>query len=336
MAGALCAGCKKLPLDISDPDTLKSTGTASFKRPNAGTTCPFCQLAGASMDKPEDRIQWGPTFGLRFDTEGTRFVFLNPPETISPHWSGQPVPDQLVPGLVRKWLTTCEHLHHGQCPPRKGIVKQEENGEGLKILRVIDVTDGRVVEAPRDCRYVALSYVWGTSSLRSPYTDEQVAVWIENGLLTNPFYKDMLPTILAGNGYTHLLHTAETAGALENGLFRDPQRKKEVPRTIRDAMDLVSAIGERYLWVDSLCLIQDDPADMKNGIDHMDLVYEGAIMTIIAAIGDHNNAGLPGLHPGTRKNRQMTVEVRPGMRMGTVGGLFWPLSTTKYMKRGWT
>jgi len=66
-------------------------------------------------------------------------------------------------------------------------------------------------------------------------------------------------------------------------------------------MDLVSAIGERYLWVDSLCLIQDDPADMKNGIDHMDLVYEGAIMTIIAAIGNHINAGLPGLHPGTRK-----------------------------------
>jgi hypothetical protein len=32
-------------------------------------------------------------------------------------------------------------------------------------------------------------------------------------------------------------------------------RSLAIPVTIRDAVTLVHAIGERYLWVDSLCII---------------------------------------------------------------------------------
>jgi hypothetical protein len=34
-----------------------------------------------------------------------------------------------------------------------------------------------------------------------------------------------------------------------------------IPETILNAIQLVSAIGERYLWVDSLCIVQDDDSD---------------------------------------------------------------------------
>jgi hypothetical protein len=240
--------------------------------------------------------------------------------------------EQVEPDLIKKWLCTCEELHHDQCPSRKGIVRSANDADGLKTLRVIDVTDGRVVEAPRDCRYIALSYIWGKPPL--PRTPE-METWIKNGLLTNPFCKDALPRIIGGNS-TALLHTKETSTTIDNGLLGNPFYKEKVPKTIRDAMDLVSAIGERYLWVDSLCLLQDDSADMADGIAHMDLVYEGAIMTIVAATGVDNNAGLPGLHPGTRRIGQVTTEVLPGVRMGSVSGLYTPLSTSTYMKRGWT
>jgi hypothetical protein len=73
-----------------------------------------------------------------------------------------------------------------------------------------------------------------------------------------------------------------------------------LPKTIRDAIDLVRALKERYLWVDALCLVQNDQADMQKGIDIMDIIYERAVMTIVAASGDSANSGLPGVHRGSR------------------------------------
>lgn len=35
-----------------------------------------------------------------------------------------------------------------------------------------------------------------------------------------------------------------------------------LPRTILDSMDFVSRIGERYLWVDALCIAQDDRLEL--------------------------------------------------------------------------
>jgi hypothetical protein len=66
--------------------------------------------------------------------------------------------------------------------------------------------------------------------------------------------------------------------------------RSAIPRTIRDALDLVKLIGEKYLWVDCLCLVQDDPEDMKNGIANMDSVYEGSIVCIVTAAGYDGDA----------------------------------------------
>jgi hypothetical protein len=49
---------------------------------------------------------------------------------------------------------------------------------------------------------------------------------------------------------------------------------------------LVKALNERFLWVDALCLVQND---------EMDMIYERVLMTIVAASGDNVNAGLPGV-----------------------------------------
>ena len=33
---------------------------------------------------------------------------------------------------------------------------------------------------------------------------------------------------------------------------------EELPRTFRDAVDISRRLGAQYLWIDSLCIIQDD------------------------------------------------------------------------------
>jgi hypothetical protein len=60
-------------------------------------------------------------------------------------------------------------------------------------------------------------------------------------------------------------------GAKQVKLMRDMEKcyrepgsllMHELPRTIQDAITLVLAIGERHLWVNSLCILQDNEEDM--------------------------------------------------------------------------
>lgn len=57
-------------------------------------------------------------------------------------------------GLISRWLSTCEVTHNAKCG------RDVRDTIGAPALRVVDVTQGRVVVAPTNCRYFALSYVW--------------------------------------------------------------------------------------------------------------------------------------------------------------------------------
>lgn len=50
-------------------------------------------------------------------------------------------------------------------------------------------------------------------------------------------------------------------------------RDSRGPKTIRDAMTLVQKIGQSFLRVDALCIVQDDLDEMANQISSMGFVY---------------------------------------------------------------
>jgi len=75
--------------------------------------------------------------------------------------------------------------------------------------------------------------------------------------------------------------------------------------TPRSAVTLVSGLGERYLWSDVLCIVQDDPLQKHNDIEQMDLVYSCAAATIVGLHGRNADAGLPGIRPATRPPQVM-------------------------------
>lgn len=79
----------------------------------------------------------------------------------------------------------------------------------------------------------------------------------------------------------------------------------QIPKTIRDAVTLTRAIGEDYLWVDALCIVQDDPDDKARQIKHMGNIYRYSVLTIIARSGDDSNSGIPGVDPDSRDVPQM-------------------------------
>ncbi|OBT86187.1 hypothetical protein VE02_06208 [Pseudogymnoascus sp. 03VT05] len=105
--------------------------------------------------------------------------------------------------------------------------------------------------------------------------------------------------------------------------------RPDLPKTINDAIDLVKAIGERYLWVDSLCLIKDNEGDIALGVRLMSSVFKGSYFNIIAASGTDANAGLWGLGLDTKEQMvQQSPEVEIDLKTR--------LSKSEYSKRPWT
>ncbi|PSN71501.1 HET-domain-containing protein [Corynespora cassiicola Philippines] len=57
----------------------------------------------------------------------------------------------------------------------------------------------------------------------------------------------------------------------------------QFPRMFQDIIQLCRALGTNYLWIDSLCIIQDDPKDWESESAKMASVYANAQLTIAAA-----------------------------------------------------
>ncbi|KAH7399683.1 hypothetical protein BKA66DRAFT_406996 [Pyrenochaeta sp. MPI-SDFR-AT-0127] len=74
--------------------------------------------------------------------------------------------------------------------------------------------------------------------------------------------------------------------------------------TILDAVEVTKRLGERYLWVDRMCIDQSNEEVKMNLINKMDAIYEGAEFTIVCAAGDATT-GLPGVSTKFRTAQPM-------------------------------
>jgi hypothetical protein len=84
-----------------------------------------------------------------------------------------------------------------------------------------------------------------------------------------------------------------------------------LPKTIQHAMHYVEAMGERYIWIDCLCIVQDDMKVLYGEMSNMSAIFANATVTFIASNGVDVHAGLPGLRSTEypRPCPQKTVEI---------------------------
>lgn len=75
---------------------------------------------------------------------------------------------------------------------------------------------------------------------------------------------------------------------------------QKLSRTFREAIVICREMGVRYLWIDSLCIVQDDEADWKRESTLMGDVYQNSVCTIACHIGGNENIGF--LDRAFRKN----------------------------------
>ncbi len=142
-------------------------------------------------------------------------------------------------GLLKEWLHLCDETH--------SVLNESDSAltELPNKFRVVDIQKRCLVQVPKNCRYVALSYIWGDTAMFRTLQDNKLEL--------------------------------EKAGSLS-------WESKSLPRTIQDAIYLVEQIDERYIWIDSLCIIQDDEADKTDQISAMGSIYGELISTSFADV----------------------------------------------------
>ena len=69
----------------------------------------------------------------------------------------------------------------------------------------------------------------------------------------------------------------------------------ELPQTFKDAVRVTRLFGFRYLWIDSLCIIQDDRMDWEVESAKMSSIYNHAYLVVAASCAANAEAGF--LHP---------------------------------------
>jgi hypothetical protein len=210
-----------------------------------------------------------------------------------------PLPDRCDPALIRSWLRDCPP----SSPPLNVLL--EEDHPFSHIKRFVDTMESRLVEVrssgnfrvPSGAPFAALSYVWGKGERQVTLTKS----------VKERFH--------------------EKNGIASAGLSK----------TITDAIRLCQDIGIRYLWVDALCIVQDDdePAKIKQ-INNLHHIYLNAAVTIVAAFGDTADAGLPRVDQSSSVSRRARVTIQDMLFSKQCADLDDVLYKTYWNSRAWT
>lgn len=163
---------------------------------------------------------------------------------------------------AKNWLKTCNTQH---CGRGSGCLIESHalDDPWSRPLLVIDVVENCIVNTPPTSRYVALSYTWEKS-----------------------------------DGTTVCTTTKNLAG------FKKPggliAAREVIPATVRETIDFVRQIGERYLWVDRFCIVQDETTAKQSQLNAMGKIYAGSYLTIVAAQSDDASGPLYNPCPSAR------------------------------------
>lgn len=108
---------------------------------------------------------------------------------------------------------------------------------------------------------------------------------------------------------------------------------QHIPQVARDAIQLVRGLKGNYLWIDSLCIVQDDAEQKHHQIAHMAQIYSRSFLTIVAAEALNANSGLPCAH-----YTDLTLsKTYPGMEAPVDDNdLEQVLRSSKFGSRAWT
>lgn len=231
----------------------------------------------------------------------------------------RPIKDQIDVELIKSWLEVCKEQHNSTYLEDRTFYASFASDTPTDLyssstaitqpcrptllnsvgsdLTLIDVKRECLVNMPMNTTHVALSYVWG-----GPQPFQNVKSRRESLCIPHSISVD----------------------------------DEVIPQTIRDAIRLVDNLGEKYIWVDSLCICQDDTANKLRQIRNMGTIYSQAFLTIVAASGNNAHAGLPGVQESSRSSVQRIENVQGLVLANELPRLKDIMEKSYWNSRGWT
>ncbi|KAI9150347.1 hypothetical protein HJFPF1_10111 [Paramyrothecium foliicola] len=261
------------------------------------TDCGFCSLlrrkiaqgnllAAASDQEIEDGcfqlnvLDEGPSRALRLEVELVDMNDERPRFVIQAlaESSGQPLQGlPVLPDAASMARLNEWRQHCSEIHSPSNVDHKRFLDQAPSRLRLVDTQDYCVREVESPYEYSCLSYVWGSGS--------------------------------------QLQYTTKTRDTLEkqDGL---KDAANSLAQTIKDAIEVTRSVGLRYIWVDALCILQDDESDKSGIIKNMHAIYGNAALTIVAPTNSDPLDGIPGISQ-PRAETQITSRVQ-GMTLAVV------------------
>ena len=202
-------------------------------------------------------------------------------------------------GMIRNLLALCESRH--ELCMDTSMTEQPPLPTDLTLIDTLD----RVLVPHTDSKpYIALSYVWGESCLKRDWIDDGESIRL---------------------------------GELVRRIYERKSLPVDLPQTIEDAICVTRRIGQRYLWVDLLCINQTEPVSRTNSISKMDAIFSRACLTICVLQGQSMFSGIPGVSQTHQVRNQIITETESLRYMASnltdLGNVIY---VSDWSQRGWT
>ncbi|PVH75576.1 HET-domain-containing protein, partial [Cadophora sp. DSE1049] len=115
--------------------------------------------------------------------------------------------------------------------------------------------------------------------------------------------------------------------------LQTPGALDKISTLTKDVASVVKGLGIQYLWIDALCIIQDDESHKRTQISRMADIYGQSCLTIVALTGTSSESPIPGVSIP----RPQTLSVVRGMPFTFhLSGLTQTAHDQIYETRGWT
>ncbi|KAF2972322.1 hypothetical protein GQX73_g1231 [Xylaria multiplex] len=147
--------------------------------------------------------------------------------------------------LLKEWIKACDKTH-GSCRGNHDGGNNENYYASTMPTRLVELEPTlRIVESSqiKPSRYIALSHCWGKLSESERFC-----------------------------AFNHNISQ-----------LKESIKFNALPKTFRDAITVARGIGVSYLWIDSLCIIQDNKDDWEHELIRMEQVFSSAYCTIAAS-----------------------------------------------------